>query len=56
MGLSLSLERGHEGRVREVLQENGCSIMYSNYYVLSSRNAIYSRNMLQLPAFRESDL
>jgi hypothetical protein len=35
MGLGLSLERGHEGRIREVLQENGCSSMYSNYYVLN---------------------
>jgi hypothetical protein len=23
--LSLSLDRGHEGRIREVLQEDGCS-------------------------------
>ncbi len=26
--LSLSLDRGHEGRIREVLQEDGCSSMY----------------------------
>jgi hypothetical protein len=26
--LSLSLDRGHERRIREVLQENGCSSMY----------------------------
>ncbi len=32
MGLSLSPERGHEGRIREVLQEACCSNMYSNYY------------------------
>jgi hypothetical protein len=25
--LSLSLDRGHEGRIREVLQEDGCSSM-----------------------------
>jgi hypothetical protein len=31
MGLSLSPERGHEGRIREVLQEDCCSSMYSNY-------------------------
>jgi hypothetical protein len=31
MGFSLSLERGHEGSIREVLQEDGCSSMYSNY-------------------------
>jgi hypothetical protein len=36
MGLSLSLARGYEGRIREVLQESGCSSMYSNYYVLTS--------------------
>jgi hypothetical protein len=29
MGLSLSPERGHEGRIREVLQEDPCSSMYS---------------------------
>jgi hypothetical protein len=34
MGLSLSLERGHGGRIREVLQEDRCSSMYSNYYVI----------------------
>jgi hypothetical protein len=32
-GLSSSLKRGHEGRIREVLQEDGCSSMYSNCYV-----------------------
>ncbi len=26
--LSLSLDRGHEGRIRKVLQEDGCSSMY----------------------------
>ncbi len=26
--LSLSLDQGHEGRIREVLQEDGCSSMY----------------------------
>jgi hypothetical protein len=31
MGLSLSPERGHEGRIREVLQEDPCSSMYSKY-------------------------
>jgi hypothetical protein len=31
MGLSLSPKRGHEGRIREVLQEDRCSSMYSNY-------------------------
>jgi hypothetical protein len=28
--LSLSLDRGHEGRIREVLQEDGCSSMYKS--------------------------
>jgi hypothetical protein len=35
MGLSLNLEQGHEGRIREVFQENGCSSMYCNYYMLN---------------------
>jgi hypothetical protein len=35
MGLILSLERGDEGPIREVLQEDGCSSMYSNYYMLN---------------------
>ncbi len=35
MGLSLSLERGHEGRIHEVLQKDGCSSMYSNYYMFN---------------------
>ncbi len=26
--LSLSLDRGHEGHIHEVLQEDGCSSMY----------------------------
>jgi hypothetical protein len=26
--LSLSLDRGYEGRIREMLQEDGCSSMY----------------------------
>jgi hypothetical protein len=28
--LSLSLDRGHEGRIREVLQEDGRSSMYKS--------------------------
>jgi hypothetical protein len=28
--LSLSLERGHEGCIREVHQEDGCSSMYKS--------------------------
>ncbi len=35
MGLSLSLERGHEGRIREVLQEDRCSSMYGNYHAFA---------------------
>jgi hypothetical protein len=42
MGLSLSPERGHEGHIREVLQEDRCSSMYSNYYALLSCNIMYS--------------
>jgi hypothetical protein len=34
MGLSSSLQRGLEGRIREVLQEDGCSSMCSNYHML----------------------
>jgi hypothetical protein len=42
--LSLSLDRGHEGHIREVIQEDGCSSMYRsqscvfylyNYHVFS---------------------
>jgi hypothetical protein len=28
--LSLSLDQGHEGHIREVLQEDGCSSMYKS--------------------------
>jgi hypothetical protein len=35
MELSLSLEQGHEGPIREVLQEDGCSSTYSNCYMLN---------------------
>jgi hypothetical protein len=55
MGLSLSLERGHEGRIREVLQEDRCSSMYSNSMHLSSCNIMYSPIVLLLLAFRESN-
>jgi hypothetical protein len=34
MGLSLIPEQGHEGRICEVLQEDRCSSMYSNYYAI----------------------
>jgi hypothetical protein len=31
MGISSNLEQGHEEHIREVLQEDGCSSMYSKY-------------------------
>jgi hypothetical protein len=34
MGFSLCPERGHEGRTREVPQEDRCSSMYINYHAL----------------------
>ncbi len=34
MGLTLSLERGHEGHIREVPQADRCSSMYSNHMQL----------------------
>ncbi len=46
MGLSLSPEQGPEERIREVLQEDRCSSMYSNYYALWSCNIMYSRILL----------
>jgi hypothetical protein len=51
MGLSLSPERGHEGRIHEVLQEDHCSSMYSNYYAF----VMYSHIVLLFSAFRESN-
>jgi hypothetical protein len=42
MGLSSSLERGHEGRILEVPQEDCCSSMYSNVMCLSSCIFTYS--------------
>jgi hypothetical protein len=53
MGLSSSLERGHEGHIREVLQEDSFSNMYNNLICSTSCNVIYSRNMLQ---FRSGNL
>jgi hypothetical protein len=35
--------RGHEGRICEVLQEDRCSSMYSNYYRVVVCNVLYSR-------------
>jgi hypothetical protein len=48
-GLSLSLEQGHEGRIRDVLQEDRCSSMYSNIVCLFSYNVMCSHNMLTIP-------
>ncbi len=31
--LSLSLDQGHEGHIREVLREDGCSSMYKLYHL-----------------------
>jgi hypothetical protein len=45
-GLSLSPERGHKGRIREVLQEDRCSSMYSNYHALPSCIFMYSHIVL----------
>jgi hypothetical protein len=56
MGLSLSPERGHEGRIREVLQEDRCSSMYSNYYTFVVCNVVYSHVVLLFLASRDSDL
>jgi hypothetical protein len=39
MGLSLSLERGHERRIREVPQEDRCSSMYSNYCAFTTMHS-----------------
>jgi hypothetical protein len=46
MGFSLSLERGHEGCTREVLQEDRCSSMYSNYYAFTTYIFMHSRIVL----------
>jgi hypothetical protein len=55
MGLSLSLERGHEGRIREVLQEDGCSSMYSNYCAFVVLYLHVFTYRVTIPTFRESD-
>ncbi len=49
MRLSLSPEQGHEGRIRDVLQEDRCSSMYSNYHALPSCIFMYSRIVLLFP-------
>ncbi len=68
MGFSLCPERGHEGCIREVPQEDGCSSMYIDYYALSSCINMYSRSKIRfvqlfsirlsvfaIPASRRSD-
>jgi hypothetical protein len=56
MGLSLNLERGHEGRISEVLQEDRCSSMYSNYYAFAALYLYVCTYCVAIPAFRKFDL
>jgi hypothetical protein len=56
MGLSLSPERGHKGHILEVLQEDRCSSMYSNYYTFVVLNRHVLTYRVAIPAFRESNL
>jgi hypothetical protein len=54
MGFSLYPERGHEGCICEVPQEDRCSSMYINYYALllvSTRIYVYAA----IPASWDSD-
>ncbi len=55
MGLSLSLERGHEGRIREVLQEDRCSSMYSKYYAFTALYLYVFTYRVAIPASQETD-
>jgi hypothetical protein len=55
MGLSLNPERGHEGRIRKVLQEDRCSSMYSNYYACAILYLHVFTYRVAIPALRESD-
>jgi hypothetical protein len=55
MGLSSSLEQGHEGRIREVLPEDSYQVCTVIIICLASCNVMYSHNMLQFPTFMESD-
>jgi hypothetical protein len=43
MGFSLCPERGHEGRTREVPQEDRCSSMYIDHYALPPCIYMYSQ-------------
>jgi hypothetical protein len=45
--LNLSLERGHEGCIREVLQEDGCSSIYKSW--LCVLTCIISVSSLSMP-------
>jgi hypothetical protein len=55
MGLSLSPERSHEGCIREVLQEDRCSSMFSNYYAFAILYLHVFTYRVAILAFRESD-
>jgi hypothetical protein len=55
MGLSLCAERGYEGRIREMLQEDCCSSMYSNYYAFVVLYLHVFTYRATIPASRESD-
>jgi hypothetical protein len=52
MGLSLSPEGGHEGRIREALQEHRCSSMYSNYYAFVVLYLHVFTYRVTIPTFR----
>jgi hypothetical protein len=54
MKLNLSPERGYEGRIREVLQEDRCSSMYSNYHAFVIFYLHVFTYHVAIPAFRES--
>ncbi len=55
MGRSLSLERGHEGRIRKVPLEDRCSSMYSNYYAFFPLCLQVFTYRIAIPAFRGTD-
>jgi hypothetical protein len=48
MGLSTCLERGHEGCICEVPQEDRCSSKYIDHYALLSYNCKYSHHDLHV--------
>ncbi len=48
-GLSLSPDRGHEGRIREVLQEDWCSSMYSKLCVIIIKQHMHSHTISLFP-------